>query len=70
MASSRTADHFRRATRESVAGSTAEERVERSLALGQLGIDIYASANGLSTADARAVLRRRRDAARARRSRE
>ncbi len=56
MAHSPSADHFRRATRESDAAQTPAARIERALELGRLGLAIYASANGLSLPAARKAL--------------
>ena len=66
MSHSESAEHFRRATRGSVAAMSAEERVGRALALGELCLTIFASANGLSIQAAREELRARQDAARRR----
>jgi hypothetical protein len=66
MSRSESAEHFRRVTRGSVAAMSAEERVRRALALGELCLTIFASANGLSIQGAREELRARQDAARRR----
>jgi hypothetical protein len=66
MSRSRCAEHFRRATREADAARTVEARLERALALGRIGIELYASANGLSPEEARESVRRRREAQRQR----
>lgn len=66
MSHSESAERFRRATRDSVAAMSAEERIRRALALGELYLTIFASANGLTVQAARKELRARQDAARRR----
>lgn len=64
MSRSACADHFRTATRQLDAALPAEARLRRMLALGEMTLQIYASANGLTVASARESLRRTRAAAR------
>lgn len=66
MGRSESAEHFRRVARAEVAAMTAGERIGRALALGELCLTIFASANGLTLQAAREELRARQDAARSR----
>ena len=64
MTRSASADHFRKATRAASATQSPGERIERALALGRLGLELYASTNGLPLDQARAILARRKGTAR------
>lgn len=64
MSHSESAEHFRRATQAQIAAMSDEERLGRALALGELCLTIFASANGLTAEAAREELRARQDAAR------
>ncbi len=66
MSRSRSAEHLRRATRKDDASLTVEARLRRALALGELGLEIYASSNGLTVAAARKALLSRRETMRRR----
>lgn len=66
MSRSESAEHFRRAAQAEVAAMSEAERLGRALALGELCLTIFATANGLTTEAAREELRARQDAARRR----
>jgi hypothetical protein len=64
MGLSACADYFRKATRQREGALDVEARLRRMLALGELSLQLYASANGLAPASARESLRRTRAATR------
>ena len=57
-------DHFKEATRLAAAKMTVEERILRSLALGQCDLEFYATVSGQTIEQASASIRSRRAAAR------
>lgn len=56
MPYSASAEHFRQLTRDTAAAQSPAERIARALELGRVGLTIYASANGLTLAEARKAL--------------